>query len=87
MEEDVVLKETAERGKKLVEDVRQRQEDVTDSDFSQGEAGFLKKRLSFERRASFCFFYHFVVKADLEFFITFERNFDETLPCSINDYI
>lgn len=87
MEESVVIKEMAERGKKLVEDMRQWQEDVTDSDFSKGEAGFLKKRLSFEHRASFCFFYHFVVKADLEFFIMLERNFDEALPCSINDYI
>lgn len=34
MEESVVIKEMAERGKKLVEDMRQWQEDVTDSDFS-----------------------------------------------------
>lgn len=80
MEKGVVMKEMAERGKKLVKDTRQWQENVIDSEFSQSEAGFLKKTSS-------RFFYHFVVKADVEFFIMLERNFDETLPCSINDYI
>lgn len=34
MEEGAVIKEMAERGKKLVEDTRQWQEDVIDSEFS-----------------------------------------------------
>lgn len=45
MEKGVVMKEMAERGKKLVKDTRQWQENVIDSEFSQSEAGFLKKLL------------------------------------------
>lgn len=45
MEEGVATKEMAERGKKLVKDTRQWQENAIDSEFSQSEADFLKKLL------------------------------------------